>query len=254
MMPLSTEEIKRKTTLRRNWKKFNDSFTSDFESLMDEGVNGTKGKSDGINLVKKYSTLVAPLIVSSYDDSYEDNRNNMSKKIAIDKVVKKSIDDYQVVMNDYVTNSIKRLNELSIDTETYNKLRNNGASIVESLAISDKFQTGAYAPCSEKVFSNSLNNKEMQLLNKSDFLYNANLEDGNGNKLYTTKTWIWSGAEKTRHSGMDDTTIPINEKFVVINEVTGDVDYLMYPCDESGSPSNTYNCLCEITYGNEFIR
>ncbi len=254
MMPLSTEEIKRKTTLRRNWKKFNDDFTSDFESLIDEGVNGTKSKKDGINLVKKYSILVAPLILNSYSNSYDDNRDNMSNKMAIDKVVNKSIDDYQVVMNEYVLNSINKLNELSIDVDSYNKLRNNGASIVESLSISDKFQTGVYAPCSEKVFSNSLKNKEIQLLNKSDFLYNVNLEDGNGNQLYTTKTWIWSGAEKTRHSGMDNTTIPINESFVVINEVTGDVDYLMYPCDENGSPSNTYNCLCEISYGNEYIK
>ena len=209
MMPLSTEEIKRKTTLRRNWKKFNDDFTSDFESLIDEGVNGTKSKKDGIDLVKKYSILVAPLILNSYSNSYDDNRDNMSNKMAIDKVVKKSIDDYQVVMNGYVLDSINRLNELSIDVDSYNKLRNNGASIVESLSISDKFQTGVYAPCSE---------------------------------------------EKTRHSGMDNTTIPINESFVVINEVTGDVDYLMYPCDENGSPSNTYNCLCEITYGNEYIK
>lgn len=252
-MPLSKEEIIRKTTLRRNWKKLNDDFTSEFESLIDEGVNGTKSKKDGQNLVKKYSLLVAPLIAKSYSDSYEDNRNNMSNKLAIDKVVKKSIEDYQILLSGYVLNSIGRLNELSLDVNTYNTLRNEGATIVESMAIADKFQTGNYAPCSEKLFNNSLVNKEQQLINKSDFLYNVNLEDGNGNRLYTTKTWIWSGAEHTRHSGMDNTTIPIEEEFVVVNEVTGDVDYLMYPCDENGSPSNTYNCLCEMIYGNEYI-
>ena len=252
-MPLSEKEKIRKTTLKRNWKKFNEDFSSEFESFIDEGVNGTKSKKDGVDLVKKYSILVAPLIANSYEKSYESNRNNMSNKIAIDKAVNESINNYQKTLNEQVQNSIKRLNELNVDVNAYNDLRKDGASIVESLAISDKFQTGLYAVCSEKVFYNSLVNKELQLTNKSDFLYNVNVEDGNGNQLYTTKTWIWSGADNTRHSGMDNTTIPIDEAFVVINENTGDVDYLMYPCDENGSPSNTYNCLCEMVYGNEYI-
>lgn len=252
-MPLSEKEKIRKTTLRRNWKKLNDDFTSDFEDLIDEGINGTKSKKDGIDLVKKYSILVAPLITSSYKNSYDLNRNNVGNKLAIDKVVSESVNNYQQTLNGYVQDSIKRVNELNVDTKTYNELRKDGASIVESLAVADKFQTGLYAVCSEKVFNNSLVNKEQQLINKSDFLYNVNLADGNGNQLYTTKTWIWSGMDNTRHSGMDNTTVPIDEAFVVINENTGDVDYLMYPCDENGSPSNTYNCMCEMTYGNEYI-
>lgn len=252
-MPLSTEEIKRKTTLKRNWKKLNDDFTSDFEDFIDEGVNGTKSKKDASDLSKKYSLLVAPLILKSYGKSYNENRNNISNKMSIDKTVKKSIEDYQILTSSYILNGLKTVKELNIDTETYNKLRNDGATIVESLAVADKSQNGVYAPCSEKLFNNGLINKEQQLLNKSDYLYNANLEDGNGNQLYTTKTWVWSGADNTRHSGMDDTTIPIDEAFVVVNEVTGDIDYLMYPCDDNGSPSNTYNCLCELIYGNEYI-
>ena len=252
-MPLSEKEKIRKTTLKRNWKKFNDDFTSDFESLIDEGINGTKSKKDGVDLVKKYSILIAPLISKSYINSYEKNRNNVNNKIAIDKTVKDTLNNYQKALNDYILNSINNLNDLDIDENSYNDMRKKGASIVESLALSDKFQTGVYAPYSEKLFNNFLNNKELQMTNKADFLYNVNVEDENGNQLYTTKTWIWSGADNTRHSGMDNTTIPIDEAFVVINENTGDVDYLMYPCDENGSPSNTYNCLCEMVYGNEYI-
>lgn len=252
-MPLSKEELIRKTTLRRNWKKFNDDFTTDFEDLMDEGVNGTKSKKDANDLVKKYTILLTPLVVGSYRNSYENNRNNINNKLAIDKLVNETLNNYQKTMNEQVTNSINNLNELSVDVDMYNKMRGEGATIVESLALSDKFQTGVYALCSEKLFQNSLVNKETQMLNKADYLYNVNLADGNGDQLYTTKTWIWSGAENTRHMSMDNTTVPIDEAFVVINEVTGDVDYLMYPCDENGSPSNTYNCLCEISYGNEIV-
>lgn len=252
-MSLSEEEIIRKTTLRRNWKKFNDDFTTDFIKMMDDGINGNKSKKDADELVKKYTILLTPLIVGSYKNNYEKNRHNMNNKMKIDKIVNNTLKNYQKTLREQVVNGINNLNELSVDTDMYNKMRKNGATIVESLALSDKFQTGVYALCSEKLFKNSLINKETQMINKANYLYNVNLNDNNGNQLYTTKTWIWSGAEKTRHMGMDNITIPIDEDFVVINEVTGDVDYLKYPCDENGSPSNTYNCLCDIVYGNEII-
>ena len=64
-----------------------------------------------------------------------------------------------------------------------------------------------------------------------------------------TKSWIWSQLEKTRHQGMDGETIPITEKFEVINEVTGDVDYLLFPGDVSNDHNNCSNiCNCGCTY------
>ena len=64
-----------------------------------------------------------------------------------------------------------------------------------------------------------------------------------------TKSWIWSQLEKTRHQGMDGETIPITEKFEVINEVNGDVDYLLFPGDVSNDTSNCSNiCNCGCTY------
>ena len=45
----------------------------------------------------------------------------------------------------------------------------------------------------------------------------------------TTKTWIWSRLERTRHEGMDGQTVRFGEKFEVTNEVTGVVDMLR-PC------------------------
>ena len=64
-----------------------------------------------------------------------------------------------------------------------------------------------------------------------------------------TKSWISSQLEKTRHQGMDGETIPITEKFEVINEVTGDVDYLLFPGDVSNDHNNCSNiCNCGCTY------
>lgn len=64
-----------------------------------------------------------------------------------------------------------------------------------------------------------------------------------------TKTWIWSTLEKTRHEGMDGETVPLTAKFEVINEVNGDVDYLLFPGDVSSDHNNCSNiCNCGCTF------
>lgn len=64
-----------------------------------------------------------------------------------------------------------------------------------------------------------------------------------------SKSWIWSTLEKTRHQGMDGETVPLSDKFEVINEVTGDVDYLLFPGDVSNDHNNCSNiCNCGCTY------
>jgi len=70
--------------------------------------------------------------------------------------------------------------------------------------------------------------------------------EGLGN-INTTKTWIWSELEKTRHHGMDGQTVGLYEKFEVVNENTGDMDMLRFPHDienEHNNCSNTCNCAC----------
>lgn len=62
-----------------------------------------------------------------------------------------------------------------------------------------------------------------------------------------TKTWIWSTLEKTRHSKMDGETVRFTEKFEVVNELTGDVDYMRFPADienDNNNCSNVCNCGC----------
>jgi len=63
------------------------------------------------------------------------------------------------------------------------------------------------------------------------------------------KSWIWSTLEKTRHQGMDGETVPFTAKFEVVNEVTGDVDYLLFPGDVTNDHNNCSNiCNCGCTY------
>ena len=74
------------------------------------------------------------------------------------------------------------------------------------------------------------------------------LREGYGD-LNQTKTWIWSQLEKTRHQGMDGETVALTEKFEVTNEVTGDVDYLLFPGDVTNDHNNCSNiCNCQCSY------
>lgn len=66
---------------------------------------------------------------------------------------------------------------------------------------------------------------------------------------YTKKKWIWTGAGvTTRHESNNMQEVGIDEPFIVVNDVTLDIDELMYPSDPSGSPSNVYICYCDVEY------
>lgn len=65
--------------------------------------------------------------------------------------------------------------------------------------------------------------------------------------INTMKVWIWSELENTRHHGMGGQTVRFTEKFEVVNEISGKVDYLRFPHDlenDSNNGSNTINCAC----------
>ena len=63
----------------------------------------------------------------------------------------------------------------------------------------------------------------------------------------TRKIWIWSELEDTRHHKMSGQTVRFGEKFEVVNEISGKVDYLRFPHDlenDTNNGSNTINCAC----------
>lgn len=75
-------------------------------------------------------------------------------------------------------------------------------------------------------------------------------------RIHQTKTWNWSELENTRHSQMDGQTVDFASKFEVVNEVTGDVDFLLFAGDidnEHNNCSNTCNCKCWTSYENEEV-
>lgn len=96
----------------------------------------------------------------------------------------------------------------------------------------------------EKYKTNSLDLEKLNMENSQA------IRDG-GDMIHTTKTWVWSRLEKTRHMGMDNQTVNINGKFEVYNEVTGDVDFLLFPGDidnDDHNCSNICNCACSVIY------
>lgn len=250
---MSNKELIKETTRKRNISRINSNMIDSYENIIDNAINGNGSKGDMQKMVKKYVGMITPSIVATFEKNYmvEPSVNN---KLRTDRMVNNVLKGYEEKIGLITSNAFVLANDLSVNSKLYNELRSGGSSIIESLSIASNGKYNVnFSPVSEKLFENSINNYQKQIEAKADFEYNSSLTDNNGDILYTMKTWIWSGLENTRHMGMDSTTIPIDEAFVVINEVTGDEDFMMYPRDDSGSPSNTYNCECEVTYGNEFI-
>jgi hypothetical protein len=152
----------------------------------------------------------------------------------------------------------KTLAQTKLDINTYNnavsKLSPTSSryDILEKSLIEGRMYSGR--DLSYKELDNLAKNLENYKQNKIGFEEAQAINEeaiGNGlSPVYTHKRWIWSQLEKTRHSGMDGTIVPIGEKFVVVNEVTGDVDYLDFPGDVENysNPGNVINCGCDVEY------
>jgi hypothetical protein len=75
--------------------------------------------------------------------------------------------------------------------------------------------------------------------------FQRNLEKSN----IVAKRWNSSGLPNSRHESSDGQIVLIDEPFMIVNDITGDEDALMFPLDfESGSPGNCANCMCTVTY------
>ena len=64
------------------------------------------------------------------------------------------------------------------------------------------------------------------------------------------KVWDQTPNPKTRHTITDGQKVLLDEKFTVINDKTGDVDYCDHPGDWTCSASNAANCLCGMHFTN----
>lgn len=68
------------------------------------------------------------------------------------------------------------------------------------------------------------------------------------------KRWLSSHAHNTRHDCNDLQIVPIDKKFIIVNDKTGQLDLLDYPGDPTGSPANVYNCLCDVDFDEDIIK
>lgn len=68
------------------------------------------------------------------------------------------------------------------------------------------------------------------------------------------KRWRSSHAHNTRHDCNDLQIVPIDKKFIIVNDKTGQTDMLDYPGDPSGSPGNVYNCLCDVDFDEDILK
>ena len=105
----------------------------------------------------------------------------------------------------------------------------------------------AYSYRNPDILAESLNRQSQMKSNRELHLAEneQSQSEGNGEK-YTGHRWIWTGiGMTTRHASNHLQERKIDEPFVILNDVTMDIDELMYPCDPAGDPSNTYICYCE---------
>lgn len=243
--------LKRQTAVKRNIDRINNQLFDEYSNMVDGVVNDTTSKSEIQSTLNQYMMAISPFLIGLFEKNYAENPS-LKNKLNTDKLVKSTLDNYEKKINDVVTSNLHDFTTKGIDTKLYNELRNKGSSIINALTIADNENTN-HAIVSEKLFMTSVDNLTDQIVAGSDFEYYRGMLDDDGNPLYTIKKWIWSQLENTRHMGMEGTIVPIDEPFVVINDITGDEDYLMYPRDDNGSPANTYNCQCDIEYGNEYL-
>ncbi|RAP45028.1 MAG: hypothetical protein BZ136_08490 [Methanosphaera sp. rholeuAM74] len=65
------------------------------------------------------------------------------------------------------------------------------------------------------------------------------------------KIWIQHPNPKTRHTITNGQKVPLEEKFEVINDRTGQIDFLDHPGDGKGSIGNIANCYCTMEFTDD---
>lgn len=149
----------------------------------------------------------------------------------------------------------KTLSEADVNIELYRELVNKLPRTVSRQDILEKaLETGQnykgreYSYKELNQLSNDLSRYKIHSLDyEMGKIENDSAQRMGYKSINQTKTWIWSTLEKTRHEGMDGNTVDYYEKFEVINEVTGDIDYLRFPGDimfDHNNCSNICNCAC----------
>lgn len=236
----------RTVTYNRRLRKVNEMMVNDYIDYLDDTF-GTGQTPSAPNLSDKYKETISALILGMFSVAFQAN-SSVEYQQQVYSLAEQKADQYISDVHSIFGNAYERVSDVKVEPTAYQELRDKNASILEVLNVKDAEHGKPYTEISPLIIRNSFNDRVALTQSLADYTYFTNVLDLNGNPLYNYKYWIWSQAEDTRHSEMDGELVEIDEYFTVINEVTGEEDLGLYPRDSGMSPSNAYNCLCDIGY------
>lgn len=237
-------------------------------NIIDEKVNALANDEeyapewfDVLTTLFKY---MAPLVMSKYlriiNSPYIDT--NAIQKVWIKNTARNVTTEISKIQMERISKNLdyieKAVSKAEIDIKNYNNMAKSFPKLDRVTILADALKSGKLFTGKELSYrqldqmSKSLNkyaeNKATQ--EKWEIANQQAINDG-FDHVKPYKIWLWSGLKDTRHSGMDETVIPINEHFIVFNEVNGDVDNLMFPHDinnDTNNCSNICNCGCDYDF------
>lgn len=164
---------------------------------------------------------------------------------AIDEVVNKyevKIDKYKELVNKYPKHQ-SRKGILTESISNINYMTGMGMNIRPNV-----FGYTDLPPMTEFLYRQSEIEAKVALHEKENEIH----EKENGEPLYQSKIWIWTGIGKTtRHESNDGKTVGIDELFEIVNDATGEVDMMRHPLDPNIGFSNSGICYCEMEYSKD---
>lgn len=251
LLLLASLENERRTSRRQNRKNIQ-RIVDDFDNWADAELteyNSSESNKTLQDRAKQYTMLLAPYVVTQYN---RQSIGSINDRIMVNDKISNVLNDYNGFFESLLLASAMTINNTSVDSDLYNKAREDGASTVEALHISDSSNVTDYNVLSEKQLERSLMNREAQIEATANHDFYTSLVDSNGEQLAVQKMWIWSTLENTRHSLMDGEVVGIDEYFDVYNEQADYSEQGLYPRDPSMSDGNIMNCMCSCDYLDEF--
>ena len=224
-------------------------------NTLTELININKPKID-----KEYSKLInSPKTSDTFHHQIkvQNRANDQAKKISQAqyeqiqkniKAVEQVIDKYGIKLEKYrelnekYPKTISRKGIITESIENKNYITSLGKNIVPHF---DGYKE--LSPLTEHLHRQAQNQASEELARAENEEAIANGQDPPNDE----KKWIWTGAGvTTRHQSNDGQIVPIDEPFIIVNDVTGEVDEMMYPLDPTVYSSNTFICYCEVEYGH----
>ena len=174
----------------------------------------------------------------------EEVKLNKERKAAIQKIVDNQISLFAV--NQFILMGI--LNTATVDKAKYQSIVKEYPNISRKEAVDMSIvermnpdmvtqQYGKYRNI--EVYAENVFRKSQMSTDYKSAMLNDNV---------VSKEWVHVPNENTRHESNDGQYVMKEDTFTITNDVTGEVDEMLYPHDPNASFGNICNCYCEIIY------